>query len=89
MEIFKHVAEHLPSAEKLSTIFQGGAPIILFLALAHLAYGVAHLLADILADRKSPIARFVYDAARAVIILVIYTIAGLYAIEYIIVGFVE
>jgi len=56
--------------------------IILGLCVAHLLYGLLHNVVDLLADREHWLLREVRRFCHIVIDLLLYFIAALYALEY-------
>jgi hypothetical protein len=82
MNLLEHLAALSPKLDTLLWIAEDATRVALCFALAYLAYGIAHMLADLLADRSHWVIRSVRRICHVLINLLIYLIAGLYALEY-------
>lgn len=77
MQTLDRLIALLPSKAPVLHVLEDAAGIALCLALAYLAYGIAHIICDFLAQT-----RFFHTFWRWVINILIFVIAGLYALEY-------
>jgi hypothetical protein len=82
MNMLEHLAALSPKLDTLLWIVEDATRVALCFALAYLAYGIAHMLADLLADRSHWLIRSVRQFCHVLINILIYVIAGLYALEY-------
>ena len=58
------------------------ATLVLALSIAYLADGIVHLLAEFLADKKSVVCRWILAICRILVLVLIWTIAAIHAMEY-------
>ncbi|MEA2943236.1 MAG: hypothetical protein QOD09_3765 [Bradyrhizobium sp.] len=84
MHLIDQVSSSALSAHAFATLIGDTARIVLFLALAHFAYGVLHMLVDALSERQDRFARYGRRICKATIDILIYLMAGLYGLEYLV-----
>jgi ABC-type maltose transport system permease subunit len=82
MKFYSHWPGFESATEWLSPIIHDTATFILALALAYLAYGVVHQLMYAVARMHWAGRHVVLEVCRRVLIMLIYVIAALYALEY-------
>jgi hypothetical protein len=70
--------------DALPILLGNAAQIVLCLAVAYFSYAVLHMLADFASGRNDRFSKFVHKTCRVVLDLLIYIIAGLYGLEYLI-----
>jgi hypothetical protein len=85
MHLIDHVSSSSLSAYHLSALIGDTAQIVLFLALAHFAYGVLHMLVDALSERHDRFSKYGRRICKATIDALIYLMAGLYGLEYLVI----
>jgi hypothetical protein len=81
-----HMLEHMassPSVDDLNILVGSAARIVLCMALAYFFYGFMHMLEDFVSGRNDKLSKFIHKTCRIVLDLLIYAIAGLYGLEYI------
>jgi hypothetical protein len=82
MELVPHIAALSPPLDALEKLIGDVEKILLFLAVAYLAYAFAYIGSDYFAGRNKPPCRYFRRFFRAIKYLLIMLIAALYALAY-------
>jgi hypothetical protein len=84
MQMLGQLTAASPSADALIILIGDAARIVLSIACAYLIYGIVHMSADLLENREDRISQLCHKVCRVALNLLIYVIAALYGLEYVI-----
>lgn len=83
MDMLANLAAQSPYLDKLLHLVGDVTGVALCLALAYLAYGLAHNVADLLAKKEHRVWQWTRKVCHFAIDVLLYVISALYAVEYI------